>query len=652
MKLTTPKKGMEMGFFRLKKSAFTVVILTYACSPSNQNSAVDSATGEQELGFGLTIRNGKINLEPDPNGNMLPDFSYVGYRDGLEPIPDIPTTVTVEPGDGDDGARIQAAIDQVSSMPLNNGFRGAVLLKKGNYEVAGSLRIKASGVVLRGSGSGPTDTVINATGDKRQKKVIDVSGSGDARLIPGSDVRLTEKYIPFGHRSFQVSSTAPFKIGDNVIVRWQTTQKFISAIGMDKITGGRTWDQFKIEYERTIKNICGNTVVVDAPLVQAIDQSLTSGTLFKYAFNGRISNVGVENIRIVSKYQKGKKNSDENHAESAVVVDKAEHGWVRNIEAYHFIYAAVWIDKDAKNFTVSLSKNLDPVSKIDGQRRYSFKIDGARNLFERNQAQYGRHDFVTGARVAGPNVFLNSQATNTYNNVGPHLRWATGTLYDNITAGKIDVQDRGDLGENGQGWSGAQHVFWNCRANSMVCEDPPTARNFSFGFIGKRELGLFGDKRKSCHWQSPGKRMSIASLYDYQLEERKKGNDKRYTCGAAEREAAMRRSPEEGFFRIENTPQKSENSLTTDNPTNTGTLPASPSGSTASCKQFPRSPVNAGGGKCGDECVRQLKSAAQSIGLRVPSNLSDTASSRNFYKKIRVKGKLRGCDPLEGTSYK
>ncbi|MEN9528430.1 MAG: hypothetical protein RI932_303 [Pseudomonadota bacterium] len=641
-----------MSFFRFNKTAFAGVILTYACSPSNQNAAVDSTAGEQNLGFGLAIRNGKIELEPDPNGNMLPDFSYVGYKDGLEPIPDIPTTVTVDPGDGDDGARIQAAIDQVSAMPLNNGFRGAVLLKKGNYEVSGSLRIAASGVVLRGSGSGPTDTVIHATGDKNQKKVIDISGSGEAKLIQGSDVRLTEKYIPFGHRSFQVSSAAPFKVGDNVIIRWQATQKFISAIGMDKIAGGKSWEQFKIEYERTIKNICGNTIVIDAPLVQAIDQSLTVGTLFKYSSNGRISGVGVENIRFVSKYQKGKKNSDENHAESAIVVDKAEHGWVRNIEAYHFIYAAVWVAKDAKNFTVSLSKNLDPVSKIDGKKRYSFKIDGARNLFERNQAQYGRHDFVTGARVAGPNVFLNSKSTNAYNNVGPHLRWATGTLYDNITAGKIDVQDRGDLGESGQGWTGAQHVFWNCRADSMVCEDPPTARNFSFGFIGKRNLGLFGANRKICHWQSPGKRMSIASLYDYQLAERKKGGDRRYTCAAAEREMAVRRAPEQGLFKMENTPQQSENSLATDNPINSGTIPPSSSGSTTSCKQFPRTPVNAGGGRCGDECVRQLKSAAQSIGLRVPSNLSDAAASRNFYKKIRVKGKLRGCDPLEGTSYK
>ena len=53
---------------------------------------------------------------------------------------------------GDDAAQIQAAMDSVSE-------RGAVLLSPGTYEVAGTVAVGASGVVLRDSGSGDGGTV-------------------------------------------------------------------------------------------------------------------------------------------------------------------------------------------------------------------------------------------------------------------------------------------------------------------------------------------------------------------------------------------------------------------------------------------------------------------------------------------------------------
>ena len=62
------------------------------------------------------------------------------------------------------------------------------------------------------------------------------------------------------------------------------------------------------------------------------------------------------------------------------------------------------------------------------------------------QSTEGRHDYVTGARVCGPNVFYNCTAFQTYADIGPHHRWAVGTLYDNIiTDGEINVQDRGQM---------------------------------------------------------------------------------------------------------------------------------------------------------------------------------------------------------------
>jgi hypothetical protein len=165
-----------------------------------------------------------------------------------------------------------------------------------------------------------------------------------------------------------------------------------------------------------------------------------------------------------------------------------------------------------------------------------------------NETENGRHDFVTGGRVAGPNVFLRSKATKTHSDSGPHMRWATGTLYDNVSAGDLNVQDRGDMG-SGHGWSGAQQVFWNSRAGNMICEKPPTAQNYSFGFIGNKKSGEFGSARASCHYQSQGKRMEIDSLYEHQKEERKRTGESRYACGTADRELSVRMGPRANSLR-------------------------------------------------------------------------------------------------------
>ena len=55
--------------------------------------------------------------------------------------------------DGDATGLIQQALNYVASLPMEpDGFRGAVQLAPGNYELKGKLLMRADGVVLRGSG--------------------------------------------------------------------------------------------------------------------------------------------------------------------------------------------------------------------------------------------------------------------------------------------------------------------------------------------------------------------------------------------------------------------------------------------------------------------------------------------------------------------
>src|SRR4029450_7256759 len=79
---------------------------------------------------------GHLIYRPTWNADRIADFSNVGYRASNSPIPSaLPVQLTVAAVDGDDGAAIQAAIDAVSSLPLDAaGFRGVVQLTAGEYQ--------------------------------------------------------------------------------------------------------------------------------------------------------------------------------------------------------------------------------------------------------------------------------------------------------------------------------------------------------------------------------------------------------------------------------------------------------------------------------------------------------------------------------------
>lgn len=106
--------------------------------------------------------NNELVYKTDSKGNHIMDFSTAGYMVGGLQLPLVPAKLTLSPTGGDDLLAIQNAIDQLTAMPLVNGFRGAVVLSANTFFVSGTININASGVVLGGSGSG--GTLIESTG--------------------------------------------------------------------------------------------------------------------------------------------------------------------------------------------------------------------------------------------------------------------------------------------------------------------------------------------------------------------------------------------------------------------------------------------------------------------------------------------------------
>src|SRR5262249_28579773 len=154
----------------------------------------------------------------DSQGNRIPDFSHCGYAGGDRSIPDAPVRVAVPPGRGDSTERIQKAIDYVASLaPDTNGLRGAVLLLKGRHEIAGSLHLPASGIVLRGQGMSEGGTVLVATGLDR-RTLIRIAGRNDRTNDLSRAWEITDDYVPVGATTFRLKGASDLKTGDTISI--------------------------------------------------------------------------------------------------------------------------------------------------------------------------------------------------------------------------------------------------------------------------------------------------------------------------------------------------------------------------------------------------------------------------------------------------
>ena len=327
-----------------------------------------------ESAYVKTQKNGKLQYIPDEQGNIIPDFSNVGYQQNKKAIPNVITVITLSATNDNDQQKIQQAIDDLAKKPENqNGIRGAILLKKGNYKIPGSLKISASGIILRGEGD---ETKLIATG-KDQRKMIIASGTGKAVETPNTRTKITDEYVPTGAKSFKVASLAGLKVGDQIMVLRPGTDIWIKDLKMDQIepgTGTVQWKcaEYNFEFERVITAIKGNTVFLDNPIVLAMETKYGGGEIYKYTFESRITEVGIEDMLLESEYAS---DTDEEHGWDAISFNKIANSWISGVTSKYFGYSCVNLGNESKQITVKDSKCLAPKSQIIGGRRYSFNND-------------------------------------------------------------------------------------------------------------------------------------------------------------------------------------------------------------------------------------------------------------------------------------
>lgn len=100
---------------------------------------------------------------------------------------------------------------------------------------------------------------------------------------------------------------------------------------MDQIVerkGTRQWtpQEYNLAFEREITGIEGNNIFIDNPVVMQMDKKFGGGEVYKYTFDGRISEVGISDMCIESEFEDYE---DLEHGWIAVELDKVENCWVK-----------------------------------------------------------------------------------------------------------------------------------------------------------------------------------------------------------------------------------------------------------------------------------------------------------------------------------
>jgi hypothetical protein len=227
---------------------------------SNQLVSLDPETGALVYATYSNEVNAQYDSIANPASlNTVPDFSHAGFRGGGKSspyysssfcfvfqndsqerndyilvgveIPFVKTKVIVSPSEEDAAIVIQDAIDQVSDMPLDaaTGFRGAVLIQAGTYEVSQPLFINADGVVIRGQGCGSTGgTTIVYTSTERESDTFTFgSAEGGTDTVGDSVVDIVDDFVPVGSKYLTVSRTDAFSVGDRIVIEFTPNMDWI-----------------------------------------------------------------------------------------------------------------------------------------------------------------------------------------------------------------------------------------------------------------------------------------------------------------------------------------------------------------------------------------------------------------------------------------
>jgi hypothetical protein len=401
------------------------------------------------------------------------DFSSAGYRAGGVKLPSAAAAERLTPATGDSTARIQAALDNAT---------GAVVLAAGEYNLAGTLSITRSGVVLRGE-KGAT---IRLTGQPH--RFLEIHGAGTWHE-EGPSAPVLDTFVPAGASAFRVRGAAAFHPGDRVLVLHPVTREWLHFMGLDTmINDGRPQSPIRagsvIRTDRVVDSVEGDRITLDVPLSDSLDSQFTAASLARYSFPGRITEVGVEGLHIVAPFEEAPITEPQY---SALRMDAVEDGWARDLEIQD-TQNGIAVGPSAKRLTSTNVHFTHSAAHSGSLAPADFELQGTQILLDRCRVTgEGTWPVITQSDVTGPLVVLNFAADR--GGVAPRQGWATGVLVDGgkfpgSTEHKPALNFSGMAAGPGHWSSFGWSVAWNVISPFLAVHQPPGALNWCIGCIG------------------------------------------------------------------------------------------------------------------------------------------------------------------------
>ena len=437
------------------------------------------------------------------DGRYLHDFSYAGYRYGERPpasppgaVYDVVKTYKADAtGKADASSAIQDAINAASGAG-----GGVVLFPAGTFRVDKALTIKASGVVLRGSG---TSTVLRFSRKSGVAHSAHITFSGSISRGSG---RPFAADAPERAKDVLLDDASGLAVGDDVSVGFKITPAFVAEHGMEG-----TWTTFAGKYQtffrRKIVAIDRSSkphkVTLDVPL-RYPTKVRDGATLQKET--GYLREVGVEHLAVSDAVA-----WNDAWAEDRVHVltmNDVTDAWILDVHsvptpgatgqsasdktAYHLRSNGILIE-DAKRVSILESSLENPQNRGSGGNGYLFEVSRTSEVLVADSvARRGRHNFIqnwgfgnsgtvflrctsTGSELLS---LINGKLTPEKGASEHHHSLAMATLVDSCELDDgFKFENRGAYSD-GAGHTGTGSVVWRGSGAGTI-----TSRQFGWGYV-------------------------------------------------------------------------------------------------------------------------------------------------------------------------
>jgi hypothetical protein len=451
--------------------------------------------------------------EPGDGTTRLPDFSFAGYRYGVEPpIVDLPVFDVVAEG-ADPTGMADSTAAFASAIAAAEPAGGIVAVPEGLFRIDGTLRVTRSDVVVRGVGAEASRLWFTRSEGMDYGAHLSFAGG----MALGAEVALVED-APEYSTIVAVTDVSSFVVGDRVAIGWTITPEFVAAHNMTGVwrAFNDTWQPF---FWREIVEVDAdrNVLEVDVPL--RYNSLVRDGASVRHT-TGWIENVGVEGIGVSNAVA-----WDEAWAHNqvhAISFDGVVDGWIRDVRS--FVSPSVAADSPIPDAHLQSSGlevrrsarvTIADVSLANAQNRggggngYLFEVRQSSEILTRDSVgTAGRHNFIQnwGFGLTGC-VWLRVQssggvaAISADLPIGPtgysetHHSLAMSNLVDqSIFDDGWSMVNRQDY-STGAGITATGNVVWNARGTGLI-----ESRQFALGYIigtsptNRIEVGTLGDK--------------------------------------------------------------------------------------------------------------------------------------------------------------